>query len=258
MRAAASSTASGRSSSRRQSSAIVSSGSSRERSQKSSTASGAASGGTGYSTSPADPQQLPARDQEPQVGAGLEQLRELGRRLDHLLEVVEQQQELALGDVLGEAVLRPERLRDRLGHERGVAQRGQADPEDTRLERGHELGGDLQREPRLARAARTGERDEARAVPKQTRATPPARASCRRRRRRAAAGSCSRSSSAAGSAHCPSWKSATGSSKSFSAVLAELGQRRRRRAPASPPTATTWPPWPEAAIRAARCTSRPA
>ena len=112
-----------------------------------------------------DAEELPARDQEAQVGARLEQLRELGRRLDHLLEVVEQQQELALADVLGEAVLRPQRLRDRLGHERGVAQCGQADPEDPRLERGHELGGNLEREPRLSRAARACEGDEARAVP---------------------------------------------------------------------------------------------
>ena len=53
-------------------------------------------------------------------------------------------------------------------HERGIAQRGQADPEDAGLEGGHELGGDLEREPRLARTARTGEGDEARAVPKQS------------------------------------------------------------------------------------------
>ena len=90
-----------------------------------------------------------------------------GRRLDHLLEVVEQQQELALADVLGEAVLRPERLRDRLRHERGVAQRGQADPEDARLECGHELGGGLDGEAGLARAAGAGEGDQARAVAKQ-------------------------------------------------------------------------------------------
>jgi hypothetical protein len=43
-----------------------------------------------------DPQQLPAGDEKPQVGAGFEQLRELGRRLGHLLEVVEQQQKLTL------------------------------------------------------------------------------------------------------------------------------------------------------------------
>ena len=97
LRAAASSTASGSSSSRWQSSAIVSSGSSWARVQKSSTASGSASGGTGYSTSTADPQKLPARDQELQVGAGREQLREFRGRLDHLLEVVDQEQELAFG-----------------------------------------------------------------------------------------------------------------------------------------------------------------
>ena len=80
--------------------------------------------------------------------------RELRRRLDHLLEVVEQEQQLALADVLGEAVLGAERLRDRLGHERRVAQRREADPEDAGLEGGHELGRRLEREPRLARAAR--------------------------------------------------------------------------------------------------------
>ena len=102
------------------------------------------------------------------MGQALEQLRELGRGLDNLLEVVEQQQQLALGDVLGEPVLRPQRLRDRLGHERRVAQRRQADPEDPRLEGGHELGGGLEREPRLARAAGTREGDQARAVAKQS------------------------------------------------------------------------------------------
>ena len=154
VRAAASSTASGRSSSRRQSSAIVSSGSSRDALAEELDRLRLGERRHRVLDLAADPQQLPARDQELQVGAGLEQLRELGRRLDHLLEVVEQQQELALADVLGEAVLRPQRLRDRLGHERRVAQRGQADPEDARLERGHELGGDLEREPRLARTAR--------------------------------------------------------------------------------------------------------
>src|SRR4051794_1550594 len=47
---------------------------------------------------PTDPQHLPAGDQEAQVRARLEQLRELGCRLDHLLEVVEQQEELTLAD----------------------------------------------------------------------------------------------------------------------------------------------------------------
>ena len=88
------------------------------------------------------------------LGQACEERRELGRRLDHLLEVVEQEEHLALGDVLGEAVLRAERLRDRLGDERGVAQGGEPDPEDACLVLGHEGGGRLEREPGLARAAR--------------------------------------------------------------------------------------------------------
>ena len=68
-----------------------------------------------------------------------EQRRELGRCLDHLLEVVEHEQQLPLADVLGEAVLGAERLGDRLRDERGVAERREADPEDARLEARDEL-----------------------------------------------------------------------------------------------------------------------
>jgi hypothetical protein len=53
------------------------------------------------------PKQLPARDEELEVGAGLDQRGERGRRLDHLLEIVEQKQELALADMGGEAVSWP-------------------------------------------------------------------------------------------------------------------------------------------------------
>ena len=115
-----------------------------------------------------DPQQLPAGDQEPQVRARLEQLRKLRSRLHHLLEVVEQQQQLPVCDVLREPAPCPEHLRDRLCHQRGIAERGQADPEHARLERRHELGGNLEREPRLTRPSRPGQCDQARAVPKQT------------------------------------------------------------------------------------------
>ena len=69
----------------------------------------------------------------------MEQLRELGRRLHHLLEVVEQQQQLALADVLGQFLLGAERLCDLLGHDGRVAQPREADPEDARLEGGYEL-----------------------------------------------------------------------------------------------------------------------
>ena len=111
-----------------------------------------------------DAQQFAARDQQRQVRTGGEKLRELGRRLDHLLEVVEEEQHLPLADVVGQVVLGAERLGDRLGHERGIAERGQPDPEDAGLELGHELGRSLDRQPRLARAARAGERDETRPV----------------------------------------------------------------------------------------------
>ena len=54
-----------------------------------------------------DPQQLPARYQQAQVRTGLEQRTELRRRLHHLLEVVQQHEQLALPDVLGQPVLGP-------------------------------------------------------------------------------------------------------------------------------------------------------
>ena len=85
-------------------------------------------------------------------------------RLDHLLEVVEQEEQLALGDVLGEAVLGAERLGDRLDDERRVAERGEPDPEDA-------VPCSRRRAPRLPRSraascpsARPRERHEPRAV----------------------------------------------------------------------------------------------
>ena len=80
-----------------------------------------------------DAQELAARHEHVQIGTGAEQRRQLGRRLDHLLQVVEQQEQLAFADVLGEAVLRSQRLGNRLADQRRVAQRGEADPEDACL-----------------------------------------------------------------------------------------------------------------------------
>ena len=69
-------------------------------------------------------QQLTARDQHCEVGTGSKQRAELRSRVDHLLEVVEQEQQLPLADVLGEPVLGAQRLGDRLRDERGVAEGG--------------------------------------------------------------------------------------------------------------------------------------
>ena len=51
--------------------------------------------------------------------------------LDHLLQVVEQEEHLPVCDVLGERVLGAERLRDRFRHERGISERRKPDPEET-------------------------------------------------------------------------------------------------------------------------------
>ena len=101
-------------------------------------------------------QELTAGDEERQGGAALEEGRELGRRLDDLLEVVEEEAELALADVLGETVLGAEGLGDRLGDESGVAEGGEPDPEDACLVLGDERCGRLQCEPRLPCAAGPG------------------------------------------------------------------------------------------------------
>jgi hypothetical protein len=109
----------------------------------------------------ANAQQLSRRDEQLEIWTGLEQLCELGRALDHLLHVVEEEQQLALGHVLGEAVLRAERLRDRPHDERRLVQRGEPDPEDAAPEIRDELGGSLDREPCLAGTAGAAESNQA-------------------------------------------------------------------------------------------------
>jgi hypothetical protein len=116
-----------------------------------------------------DAQQLATRHEQSQVRTPFDERGELRRGIDHLLEVVEEQQELPLADVLQEPVLRPERLRDLVRDQYRVAERRQADPEDARLELRNERGGGLDREPSLARAARSGQRQQPGAVLKQRR-----------------------------------------------------------------------------------------
>ena len=73
---------------------------------KSSTASASRSGGTGYSSSPGRAG-APAGHEHVRLGQARNQPPTSERRLDHLLEVVDQEQQLPLGDVLGEPVLTP-------------------------------------------------------------------------------------------------------------------------------------------------------
>ena len=81
-----------------------------------------------------------------------------------MLEVVEEQEHLTLPDALGDAVRRPDRLRDRRGDKRRVAKRGQTHPEHACLVGGDERPGSLEREARLARAAGASESDKARSA----------------------------------------------------------------------------------------------
>ena len=178
---------------------------------------------------PLHAQELARGDEQREVRAGAEQRGELRRCVDHLLEVVDDEQQLPLADVLGEAVPRAERARDRLRDERGVAERGEADPEDARLEGRDERGGGLDRDPRLPRPAGAGQRDESVAALDPGANLRELALAADEGARRAGAGSCSRSSSAAGSVSLPSWKIATGSSTSLrrcSPRSVSLGRRR--------------------------------
>ena len=109
-----------------------------------------------------DPQQLPAGDEQAQVRTGPQQRRQLDRRLDHLLQVVEHEQELLVADVPRELLLRPQRLRHRVHDQRRIADRRQPDPEDPGSELAHQLPGRLERQPRLPRSTRAGERHQPR------------------------------------------------------------------------------------------------
>ena len=114
VRAAASSTARGRLSSRWQSEAIVLSASSWARAQKSSTASCSASGGTVYSTSPSMRSSSLLVTSRQRLAQARSRGDSSGAAVNDLLEVVEQEQELALADMRSELLLGAERLCHRL------------------------------------------------------------------------------------------------------------------------------------------------
>ena len=93
-----------------------------------------------------------------------EQRRERRCSIDHLLEVVEQQQQPTLTDVRGKFILGAERMRDRLDDKRRSAQCRQPDPEDAGLVVRDERPCRLQRQARLTRPTGTGQRHQASAT----------------------------------------------------------------------------------------------
>jgi hypothetical protein len=113
---------------------------------------------------PLDAKELAARHEQGEARAALEESRKLWSGLDHLLQVVEEEEHLPLADVLGETVLGAQGLGDRLGHESGIAQGGEPDPEDSCFVAGDEHGRRLEREAGLPRAAGPGQGEQARSL----------------------------------------------------------------------------------------------
>ncbi len=118
-------------------------------------------------------QHLAAGGEDLQVRSNGQEVGEERGRLDHLLDVVEQQQDVAWAQVGGQDLgrgrspsgcahlLQAQRPRDRREDEGGVGDRGQADEDDPVRELRGKIGGDVQGQPRLADAARPRQGDEA-------------------------------------------------------------------------------------------------
>ena len=127
-------------------------------------------------------------------------------------------------------------------HEHGVAQRRERNPDDGITKVRHELGGDLDREPCLARATGAGQRHEARAVANELERSrrPPARG-----RRTSSPGSgrfVFESVFSGGKSRVTELVDRDRERDVLEAVLAELDESSARRARESPARATTWPP----------------
>ena len=113
----------------------------------------------------ADPQYHPAGHQHPQARRRLEQVRDHGRGVQHLLEVIQNDQHVPVGQTPFQGVQRPllalshqaERRGDRVGHERRITDRGQVDERRAVGPLPPGAPGHRQRQPRLTRPARPGQ-----------------------------------------------------------------------------------------------------
>jgi hypothetical protein len=117
-----------------------------------------------------DAQHHAAGDEHGERRTHVEKVAHEGGSRGHLFEVVDEQQraphagQLVRDHRQQRALTRfaqPERRRNRRGDQRRLGNRGEIDECDATLERGGEVGGRLDGEPGLARAARSGERHEA-------------------------------------------------------------------------------------------------
>ena len=124
------------------------------------------------------PEGRTARDEEGKARRGLEHLREQRRRLDQLLEVVQQHEHAPPDDALGDAreegplaaLADLERLCDLREEERRVADRVERDEEGTVRYLARERVGRLDREPCLPGAPRARQRQQPHLAPAEGRA----------------------------------------------------------------------------------------
>ena len=91
-------------------------------------------------------------------------MRQLGSCLNHLLKVVNDEEKFSLADVRGDPILRVKRLRNRLDHQRWVADCGEPDPDDAIGKPVGNHGRCLSGKPRLAGTAWPRESNEADAI----------------------------------------------------------------------------------------------
>jgi hypothetical protein len=118
-----------------------------------------------------------ARDQQLQPRGARAEPRDGGRRGEHLLEVVEDEQQLLVAQVaverledrLPRLLAQADRPRDRRRDQLPVAHGRERDEEDAVRELLDDVGSELQREPRLPGAARARERQRPQAVRQQRR-----------------------------------------------------------------------------------------
>ena len=121
-----------------------------------------------------EPERRAARGEHEQPRRGRQQAGDEPDVRHELLEVVEQEQHAPVAEVGREHVLHRlarladlERLGERVSEQRRIVHRREVDEDDAVAQLRSQLLGGCDREPRLARAARAGERDQTHVVPPQ-------------------------------------------------------------------------------------------
>ena len=198
-----------------------------------------------------------ARYEHPYLGACAKDSADDGSSGEEMLEVVKEQQEFPPAEEGREVIGSPDCLGNLRGQELGIRETRERHPEDAVIDPADELRSDLERESRLARAARARDGEEARPV--------------REHRDELlelplAADERNRDDRQVGRVERPEWRelALTELEEALGAdqVLKRCSPRSRIGASASRrrrvvPETTIWPPCAEAAIRAARWTSKP-